>query len=144
MSQCLMKKELYMGQENNDRYQCGEEKKEKDETGEITNKFGDPTPIKGFNPLSHEGEDSIFSNEKIVQMKAGKFHSLFLSEFGRLYSLGYNNYGQLGASSHICKTAKIPQEVFLDGLDVKQIEVGNYHSLVLSEDGRLFGFGSNL
>ena len=128
----------------NDRYQCGEEKKLKDESDEILNNFGDPHPIIGFNVIGEIANNSLSNNERIVQMKAGKFHSLFLSEYGRVYALGSNIYGQLGASHHIIKKAKYPSEIFLDGLKIKQIEVGNHHSLLLDKEGKLYAFGSNL
>ncbi|CAI2368911.1 unnamed protein product [Moneuplotes crassus] len=128
----------------NDRYQCGEEKKLNDESGEITNSFGDPFPIRGFNPTMDKKEASHAGNEPIIQAKAGKFHSLFLSDRGRVYGLGSNIYGQLCQSNNILNKATHPTEIFLDGMKIKQIEVGNHHSMLLNDEGRLFVFGSNL
>lgn len=37
-----------------------------------------------------------------------------------------------------------PVEVFTDGLKIKEISAGWHHNLLLSEDGRLYGFGARL
>ena len=77
-------------------------------------------------------------------MHAGKFHSLFLGESGKLYGLGYNKYGQLGISNSLYLHAEEPVEIFTDGLKIKDIKSGAHHNLILSEDGQLFGFGARM
>lgn len=106
-------------------------------------KMGDPTIIRGFN-ASTDNEENLIGDEKIVQLKAGKFHSIFLSNLGKLYALGDNRYGQIGVSEHIMKEAKVPYEIITDGMKIKQIEAGHHHSLILDDEGRAYAFGSNL
>ena len=77
-------------------------------------------------------------------MACGKFHTLFLTESGRVWSVGYNKYGQLGVSNSIYMHAEEPIEVFTDGLKIKDIEVGWHHNLLLSECGELYGFGARM
>lgn len=36
------------------------------------------------------------SDEKIISVSAGKFHSLFLTKTNEVYACGGNNFGQLG------------------------------------------------
>lgn len=76
-------------------------------------------------------------------MSAGKFHSIFLSELGNLYTLGSNMHGQIGLSNHIYDFARVPFLVNTEGLKIKQISAGHHHSLIVDSEGKLFGFGSN-
>ena len=80
---------------------------------------------------------------KIVDVKCGYAHTLALSDDGRVFSWGLNEYGQLGdASATNCST---PQYVdFFDGLFVIDgIECGYSHSFCRTECGEHFSFGSN-
>ena len=85
-----------------------------------------------------------FPEEKLKQAEAGKFHSLFLTESGKVYSVGFNKYGQLGLSNSLFIHAEEPVEVFTDNVKIKQIVVGSHHNLLLGEDGRLYGFGARM
>ena len=86
-----------------------------------------------------------YFDEKVVDINAGKMHSLFLTESGKLYSLGYNSYGQLGLSNALYAHTETPVEVFLpEGVKVKQMSTGNHHTLVLGENGKVYGFGAKL
>ena len=90
-------------------------------------------------------EDSTlpyFGGEKLKQVAAGKFHTLFLTESGRVYSIGFNKYGQLGVANSMYMHAEEPIEVFTDGVKIKQIDAGWHHNLLLGEDGNLYGFGA--
>ena len=75
-------------------------------------------------------------------MQAGKFHSIFLAQSGKLFSLGSNRYGQCGVSNYIYKHIETPIEINHDGIKIKQISVGNHHSLVLDHEGKIYAFGS--
>lgn len=116
---------------NNNRYQLGALKKHKDEQGEVFDKYGGPTPIDGF-------------NEPVTQMAAGRFHSLFLTKSGKVYTLGSNAYGQAGVSNYLFPHVEEPTEVYTEGLNIKQIACGNHHNLVLDDEGRMYGFGSRV
>ena len=61
-------------------------------------------------------------DEPIVQMKAGKFHSLFLTESGKLYSVGSNLHGQTGFSNTIYDRIKNPTMINTDGIEIVKID----------------------
>jgi alpha-tubulin suppressor-like RCC1 family protein len=78
--------------------------------------------------------------EGIVDMAAGQNHSLFLNEYGKVYAVGKNEYGQCGQVS--TKTyVEEPAEVFLPEKAVS-VACGTKHSLVLGESGMVYGFGN--
>ena len=58
-----------------------------------------------------------YFDEPVSKIAAGKFHSLFLTESGKLFSVGYNKYGQLGISNTQYAHAEYPVEVYLDGVE---------------------------
>lgn len=131
------------GAGKNNKYQLGKDKKAKDEGGEIMDKYGHFSPIGGFNVLADaDREKGKTFNEPIVQMKAGKQHSLFLSSSGTVYSLGFNLHGQTGLSTYLFPHVETPTEIPTDGLKIKQIATGFHHNLLLDEEGRIYGFGS--
>jgi len=85
-----------------------------------------------------------FDGAKLKQVAAGKFHSLFLTETGKVFASGYNKYGQLGVSNSMYMHAEEPIEVFTDGLKIEKISVGWHHNLLLADDGKLYGFGARM
>ena len=85
-----------------------------------------------------------YFDERVVKVAAGKFHSLFLTESGKLFGLGYNQYGQLGISNSLYLHAEEPVEIFTDGIKIKDFKCGAHHTLLMSEEGELFGFGARM
>ena len=71
-----------------------------------------------------------YFNEPIREISAGKLHSMFLTESGKVMCVGYNAYGQLGLSNSVYVHAEEPVEVFLDGIKVKRIKAGWHHNLL--------------
>lgn len=90
-------------------------------------------------------------DDKVVAVAAGFEHSLFLTERGRVYACGGNDYGQCGggddaggASSGRRRCDVIePQRVarIPDGARAVRIAAGVRHSLALLDDGRVIGWG---
>jgi alpha-tubulin suppressor-like RCC1 family protein len=89
----------------------------------------------------------------VVQIAAGGAgtggFSLALTESGQLYSFGDNRYGQLGFAEDSGpgpdpseNDHPTPTLVTLPG-PVALIAAGTFHTLALTEDGRLYAFGSN-
>ena len=77
----------------------------------------------------------------IVQVSAGRFHSLFVRSDGRVYGCGLNIYRQVGFddSNDRNKPELIP------GLEnVIRASAGSAHSLCLRKDGQVYAFGDNL
>jgi len=80
---------------------------------------------------------------RVKHITTGGGFSMVLSDDGRVFSFGMNQGGQLGIGN--IKSQNIPQLVtaFQD-MRVVQISCGENHSLVLTEEGKVFAFGFNL
>jgi alpha-tubulin suppressor-like RCC1 family protein len=92
--------------------------------------------------------------EKVVDISSGLEHCLILTSSGRVFSAaasteGFPSKGQLGIPKLTWDTRPKgaydqPHEITgLRGVKVTQIAAGDYHSLALDKDGRIFGFGDN-
>eukprot|EP00268_Persea_americana_P052753 TRINITY_DN5926_c1_g1_i2.p1 TRINITY_DN5926_c1_g1~~TRINITY_DN5926_c1_g1_i2.p1 ORF type:complete len:427 (+),score=78.22 TRINITY_DN5926_c1_g1_i2:188-1468(+) len=75
-------------------------------------------------------------------ISCGGAHTLFLTEEGRVYATGLNDFGQLGIPSEKSHTVEplgvpgIPNRVI-------QISAGYRHSAAITEDGGLYMWGNN-
>ncbi len=87
-----------------------------------------PFKIKGFN------------NEKIKAISCGSSHSLALTESGRVYSWGWNGFGQLGLGSQIDANSPKPIKI---NTKIDKISSGFDYSLLLSRDKDIYSFGAN-
>jgi hypothetical protein len=81
-----------------------------------------------------------FQNDKIVMISCGGEHSLALTESCRVFSWGYNLFGQLGVD---IGSSSEPTIIELNDLKIKKISCGKCHSLLLSCDGDIYAFGWN-
>lgn len=84
-------------------------------------------------------------NEQIIDIKGGLVHTLLLSDFGKVYSCGRGTGGELGQSFQI-KNSKIFGEIdFPEPTKIIQISTGGTqsHSLLLTENFKVYSFGSN-
>ncbi|XP_063967097.1 probable E3 ubiquitin-protein ligase HERC4 isoform X2 [Lytechinus pictus] len=84
----------------------------------------------------------------IVNVCCGRQHFLALSADGRVYSWGGNDEGQLGngipQKKGTYRARPKPRLIkSVSDVGVVQIACGDYHSLALTRDGRLFSWGSN-
>ncbi|KAI8895130.1 regulator of chromosome condensation 1/beta-lactamase-inhibitor protein II [Globomyces pollinis-pini] len=84
--------------------------------------------------------------EKVIDISAGKNHALAVSNSNNVFSCSSNEngnqFGQLGikGESQPGQLSRIP---FFKDLDIAKAVAGFNHSLVVTKDGRIFGFGSN-
>lgn len=92
--------------------------------------------------------------EKVTAIRAGREHVLLLTSSGRVFSAvasteHYPSLGQLGIPGLTWSTKpsgpvdSCHEVAILKGAKIIQIATGDYHSLALSKDGRLFAFGDN-
>lgn len=76
--------------------------------------------------------------EGVKSVSAGGTHAAILCKDGSLWTLGWNNCGQLGDGSRTYRPHPVK---VLD--NVKSVATGTYHTLALLNDGTLLTWGSN-
>lgn len=92
--------------------------------------------------------------EKVIAVSGGLDHALLLTNSGRVFSVAssmelFPAFGQLGIPGLSWSTRpKGPVDTCheiskLKGCKITQIAAGDYHSLALSKDGRVYVFGDN-
>lgn len=94
-----------------------------------------PTPIVASN----------LGGRAIRQVAAGGAHSLLLADDGSVFSFGWNPDGAtgLGTSGGLTLVATPIDSSNLGGRAITQVATNEDHSLLLADDGTVFGFGSN-
>ncbi|XP_075163815.1 HECT and RLD domain containing E3 ubiquitin ligase 4 isoform X2 [Haematobia irritans] len=79
-------------------------------------------------------------NSCVTKVSCGRWHTLFLTSSGKVYSCGSNDNGQLG---HELPT-KRPQLIEeLENYMITNISCGARHSMALNEWGQIFSWGHN-
>lgn len=76
-----------------------------------------------------------------MQVSAGRKHTLFLDAFGRVFSCGDNEVGQLGIISRPYEDSPTLIPNFNDM--AQMIAAGSDHSLILTKSGLVYAFGTN-
>uniref|UniRef100_A0A8B9ZHB0 Regulator of chromosome condensation 1 n=1 Tax=Anas platyrhynchos TaxID=8839 RepID=A0A8B9ZHB0_ANAPL len=79
--------------------------------------------------------------ELIVQAEAGGMHTVCLSETGKIYTFGCNDEGALGRDTSAEGSETTPGLVELQE-KVVQVSAGDSHTAALTDDGRVFVWGS--
>jgi alpha-tubulin suppressor-like RCC1 family protein len=81
-------------------------------------------------------------NGDIVKISAGDYHSIILKKNGFVYSFGYGLYFQLGVGPLNANSEKpVPPLNIYSG--VADVCAGGSFSLILTENGKVYGFGTN-
>ena len=76
-------------------------------------------------------------------MSLGDLHSAVISTSGSLYTFGDNSKGQLGLGPRAKIHVESPQEVIDVPETVRQVACGFRHTLVLANNGNVYGMGNN-
>jgi alpha-tubulin suppressor-like RCC1 family protein len=84
-----------------------------------------------------------FNDEKVVMVSCGYWHSMALTESGRVFSWGDNRFEQLGHNNTDVCVGKPSVVLLSNEISIKKISCGREHSLLLSRDGHIYWFGSN-
>ena len=86
-----------------------------------------------------------FFKEKgsIKQIVLGGWHSMILMDNGYLYVFGDNQEGKLGLNDNLNRNRPIRNDFFTDKGSIKQIVLGELHSMVLMDNCDLYVFGDN-
>jgi alpha-tubulin suppressor-like RCC1 family protein len=74
------------------------------------------------------------------QIGFGCKHTVLLTSDGRVFTIGSNEFGQLGDSTFIAKTSPVQ---ILQGINIIQIAVGCDFSIALTSDNTLYTWGLN-
>jgi alpha-tubulin suppressor-like RCC1 family protein len=81
-------------------------------------------------------------SDNVVDVACGIFHTLILTDKGRVYSSGGNNYGQLGVGNK--KPTNIPTKIKEFELN-KVVKVAcGHHSAALTEKGEIYIWGTGV
>jgi len=87
----------------------------------------------------------VLKGKKISAIAAGDQHCLALSDDGRLYACGMNDYGQLGTQTTFGDS--VPVEVYtggyLAGKNIVAVSCGAMHSVALDDRGNIYTWGAN-
>ncbi|CAA2990925.1 Hypothetical predicted protein [Olea europaea subsp. europaea] len=85
---------------------------------------------------------SAFDNQSVKEIACGGAHTLFLTENGKVYATGLNDFGQLGISDYKSYTTE-PLRVSGVPKEVMKISAGYHHSAAITVDGELYMWGKN-
>eukprot|EP01127_Copromyxa_protea_P008973 TRINITY_DN2079_c0_g1_i2.p1 TRINITY_DN2079_c0_g1~~TRINITY_DN2079_c0_g1_i2.p1 ORF type:complete len:318 (+),score=48.98 TRINITY_DN2079_c0_g1_i2:286-1239(+) len=91
----------------------------------------------------HNGvPEKVMLDLPVVKFACGNFHILFLTCDGTLFGLGKDDEGQLGQGHLKGTLSEVPVKIPLDFVPVS-LMCGGWNSMVLSNDGDLYGWGFN-
>ncbi len=91
-----------------------------------------PVPVNQSGPIS---------SRSIVALAAGENHSVALAADGSVFTWGGNSRGQLGTGN--TTPSLVPVQVDLGGRKALSLVAGPAHTLILTYDGLVFGWGRN-
>merc|ERR1712100_591876 len=102
----------------------------------------------GYSQLGLENRDnqntpilcSLLSNEDVVDIKCGYYHTLVLTSNGDVLSCGNNEYGELGRETNDNYSSFQKIE---DLSEIIRIECGSSHSVCIDINNYLYIFGDN-
>ncbi len=78
---------------------------------------------------------------RVKAVSAGVWYTMVITEDGQLLAFGFNGFGELGLGDYTKRN--IPTLVERIPGKVKAVSAGDDHTMVVTEDGRLFAFGGN-
>ena len=114
---------------------------------------GDLTALGGVDSAPSDAEEPLklwqpvqvlTIKERVIEVAAGSAHSLALVDTGAVFSFGSNRFGQLGRS--VDRETSQPHRVIAlveQRVHARSVAAGAFFSHVVSDDGRLFSWGSN-
>ncbi|XP_029158683.1 X-linked retinitis pigmentosa GTPase regulator-like [Nylanderia fulva] len=100
------------------------------------------------NHISKPSCVKILKPEKVTHVACGRAHTLICTGAQKVFACGSNQEGQLGReNSAIGDSSSSPILIYdcgLGGPRIVQIAAGSHHSMVLTSDGGVVAWGSNL
>lgn len=86
----------------------------------------------------------FFEGKSPIYTYVGPRHSAVVTKSGELYTYGSGNWGILGhgdEKSVIYSEPKLVEYFAKNGIKIKKVCLGDFHSIALSEDGKVFTWG---
>jgi alpha-tubulin suppressor-like RCC1 family protein len=118
--------------------------------GEPTAPGADPSEGQRMMILNKPRKVEALGSETLVQIATGEDHIAMLTSKGEVFTMGDDTYGQCGQGPNGRKSAppfyqqRVRAPIKVENLSkIKRIACGGNHTLALSNDGMLFGWGSN-
>ena len=124
-----------------------------DEEGKVYtwgyNEFGQPgdgTTTNSVLPICISDKENELKGKRIVDISAGGAHTVALDEEGKVYTWGYNEFGQLGdgtttnSTLPICISEKGNE---LKGKKIVDVSAGYGHTVAIDEEGKIYAWGFN-
>jgi alpha-tubulin suppressor-like RCC1 family protein len=95
--------------------------------------------------MKSDGSGGTTALTNIIAICAGYYHSLALDGSGNLWAWGLDSSGQLGDNMPASqqKLAQIVGGLTSTGVTVTEIGAGEYHSLAVTSDGKVWAWGDN-
>ena len=87
-----------------------------------------------------DNEIRIIKCDNIQQVVCGAFHAVIFSKSNELFTIGYNEYGELGLGN--CEHKEEPI-LLMTNIKIRQIAISVYCTFILQETGELLVFGDN-
>eukprot|EP01084_Bolivina_argentea_P120081 212863_1 len=83
------------------------------------------------------------NNDKIIDIKNGAEHTIFLTESGKVYSFGANSSGQCGLGKSVPNVSRLTLIEFVNNDKIISIECGKLHTLFINNKNELLVCGYN-
>ena len=92
-------------------------------------------------PAGSDGKGGYCNN--VSQIVCGGYHTIFLTDLGKVYGCGYNTRNQINSSyfHEITRPTEITD--IPTGETITQIACGYYHTMFLTNSGKVYGRGNN-
>ena len=84
----------------------------------------------------------VLANQKVTQLATGSYHTCAVTEEGRAYCWGMNDYGQLGNGNESDSNMPVLVQGLPNDKTAIRIATGSNFSCALTEDGRAYCWGN--
>ena len=95
--------------------------------------------------LGGRGKGPKIRIKQIIDGYSGSsVHTFFIADDGKIYCVGYNEFGQLGFGNYSDQNS-ITENTYLNGknINIVKIACGNSHTMFLTSDGKVYSGGYN-